>query len=465
MTATLAPELPPTLEWVNSDPVRLAELRGRAVVLWFWHAGSIWCEEVLDDLRALHQRHGSAVALVGVHVPKFDADRSSRRVLKAANRLGVPFAVASDADFVAWRHFGIAGWPTLLVLDAHGAVRRVLTGAGRGAELEQAVAAVLREGAGQPAPVAEPFRPLQHPEPRQALAFPSGLAWTPTHLYVADSGHNRILECTHDGDVLRQFGSGTAGLLDGDAEAAAFHSPRGLCVVKDSLYIADTGNHALRRVRLAHGEVETIGARGQSAGEPAWQSPFDVAPAGDALVVAMAGAQQVCLVNPSTGAMRVLAGSGELGLGDGDGEIARFAQPVALAAAPRCTYVADSATSAVRQLLHGDPARVQTLLGQDLFEFGERDGTRSTARLQAPGGLALDPEVPLLWIADTGNDALRLLRLEAGDLRAVELDYRLYAPTALAAGGGAVWVANSGAHEILRVAPGSGVVRRLPVGE
>src|SRR5690606_26051865 len=104
-------------------------------------------------------------------------------------------------------------------------------------------------------------------EPRLPLLFPGGLAATEDRLYVADSGHHRILECNHAGRVLRQFGMGTADFIDGDLEQSAFRRPHGLALVRDVLYVADTGNHALRRIMLRSGRVDTICGNGR-AGEP-----------------------------------------------------------------------------------------------------------------------------------------------------------------------------------------------------
>ena len=165
------------------------------------------------------------------------------------------------------------------------------------------------------------------------------------------------------------------------------------------------------------------------------------------------------------GELQLVAGSGDIGLADGTGEQAAFAQPAALALVQRTLYVADAASSSIRSVHLGEGRGVQTLVGRELFDFGDSEGTRSAARLQAPAGLALDPESPLLWIADTGNDCLKVLRLGGGDVRRFELEYLLHEPTALAAQGGMLWLANSGSHEVLRIEIETGRARRLAVGE
>ena len=89
-----------------------------------------------------------------------------------------------------------------------------------------------------------------HPEPRQALRFPLGLAVSTERLYIADSGHHRILECSHGGRILRQFGLGTADFMDGNLAEAAFHRPQALVLERQRRRLA--GEHPDRGARPAH---------------------------------------------------------------------------------------------------------------------------------------------------------------------------------------------------------------------
>jgi hypothetical protein len=103
--------------------------------------------------------------------------------------------------------------------------------------------------------------------------------------------------------------------------------------------------------------------------------------------------------------------------------------------------------------------------GQGLYEFGEHDGQRRDARMQLPMALALDPSAPVLWVADSYNGSLRKLRLGGGEMATHPLPRLLDQPAALAAGAGSLWIANTGAHEILRHDLASGQLVRLPIGE
>jgi sugar lactone lactonase YvrE len=306
------------------------------------------------------------------------------------------------------------------------------------------------------------------------LAFPSGLAASERHLYVADSGHNRILECTLDGRILRQFGSGSSGFIDGGSAEASFLAPRGLALWKDALYVADTGNHALRRISLHDGDVDTLCGTGKAGLRPdgspadashtALNAPWSVATAFDKLYISMAGWNQIWEYDLGRRSLAPLVGSGTSGLSDGEALNCHFAQPAGLALAQQTLFVADSGSSAVRgiQLATG---KVQTLMGSGLYEFGNVDGPLAQARLQLPLALALDPRAPQLWIADTYNSTLRLLNPIGRELKTLNLGYRLHQPAALAVNRSSLFIANTDAHEVLRVDFDSQLPRRLAIGE
>src|SRR5262249_39161552 len=126
-------------------------------------------------------------------------------------------------------------------------------------------------------------------------------------LYIADSGHHRILEAAlkkgADGwpalSVLRTFGSGQPDLRDGLPADAASRGPQGVARFENTLYVADTENHALRAIDLSNGATTTLagtGRKGSSGrGDPSkprelsLRSPWDVAALDGGVFVAMAG--------------------------------------------------------------------------------------------------------------------------------------------------------------------------------
>ena len=473
-TAAPAPEFPASLEWLNlTDPLRMAQLRGKVCAVAFVNLGSAWCQQRLADLGHLRARHRERLQVVAVHVPRFDAEREVRRSSKRSHFQQHDFPIAHDGDWALWQHYGIEAWPTVVLLDGDGNVRDRIVGEGGLRELDARVASLISELTPQLVN-ADPIRLRRSGEPPLPLRFPVGLALSGNYLYVADSGHHRVLECDSSGRILRQFGSGSPGFIDGPMELAALSRPHGLFVQRDVLYVADTGNHAIRAIELRTGDITTVCGAGRpgttvegSLADPravALDQPRDVVLAGDKLYIATAGDNRVWRLDLGTSTIAAVAGSGRLAVADGSGEMASFAEPVSLACVQQTLYVCDAAGSAVRSV-HTRTGVVSTLVGQDPWAFGRVDGARTDARLQHPQALALDPAAPVLWIADSGNDTLRRLRLGGGELTTFELPQRLHAPCGLAVSQDTVWIADTDAHAVLRLDPATGALRHVPIGE
>ncbi|MET1023884.1 MAG: redoxin domain-containing protein [Pseudoxanthomonas sp.] len=472
MTAVHAPDFPHGLHWLNAAPIALRALEGSAVALAFVDPASSWCMQRLADLAPLQRRYSGRLHVLVLAVPRFDAHRDPSAVLKRLRRHGVSFPIVHDLDWHVWQRFGIESWPTIVLIDPQGRmVDRIVGTPGVGA-LEAGISALCD-------PLPEPLEDVRlnetQPEPRTALRFPTGLVATADRLYVADSGHHQVLECNHAGRVLRRFGNGTADALDGGSEIASFCRPNGLSLLRESLFVADTGNHLVRRIELRSGNVQTVlgNRRAAMPSEGPIRSLQDVSlPSPTALVagnsgihMTLAGDNRVWTWNQAEGlgVLECRAGSGQLGQRDGAGILASFAQPSGLAQVQQALYVTDTLASSIRGVqLRGD--LTQTLVGSGMWEFGDADGQRQQARLQAPEALALDPDSPLLWIADTGNGCIRSLRLGGGVVTRLDLR-RLAGPAGIAAFGGKLWISETDAHAVLCLDLASNSLTQVPIDE
>ncbi|HRQ64989.1 MAG TPA: thioredoxin-like domain-containing protein [Xanthomonadaceae bacterium] len=425
-------EIPAHLQWINSNaPITLGSLHRRVVLLDFWSSSGVHCAHHVADMRYLQDRFNEGVTVVGIHVPKFEHERQAPVVAAAVRRLQVRHPVANDPDFVLWQHYGIRSWPTAVVIDAAGRMVVQLAGDGSREQLVDVIERLLEEAVDtdlRAFAAADVFRAL---EPRSVLSFPARIAADVRRLYVADTGHNRVLECSHDGRVLRTFGNGNPDLVDGRGHQASLHAPHGLALAQDALYVADTGNHAIRRIRLPSGEVETVaglGHRGHAGSrrmmrprESALSGPIDLAVSRDHLYIAMSGCHQVWSLDLVDHTLQVLAGSGRLGAGDGAPMSASLAQPSGLAMAGRSLVVADADASALRTIALDGGGEVATLIGAGLFEFGYVDGHRANARMQFPQGLCSDPRGQQIHVADSYNHAIRVFQMRSGELRTLAL--------------------------------------------
>lgn len=384
-----------------------------------------------------------------------------------------------DPRLVTWDAYTARAWPTLVVIDPEGYIVSTMAGEGHSANLEILVeqlvaehdaAGTLHRGDGPyvaPEPVASTLR-----FPAKAVELPGG------NLLVADAGHHQLTELAPDGETLvRSIGSGERGRTDGAADVARFNEPNGLALVPADLrgrlgydlVVADTVNHLLRGVRLADGQVTTLaGTGGQhmvggpdngSGTDPLalrLSSPWDVAwsDAAGAFVVAMAGNHTLWTFDPVVGELRHLTGTMNEGLVDGGPTDAWFAQPSGLAAAEDGTiWLADAETSALRRLtVAGDDARVSSVVGHGLFDFGHRDGAAAQALLQHPLGVATLPDGTVA-VADTYNGAVRVYDPVAGEVST--LASGLAEPSGLLVVDGQLVVVESAAHRLTRLALGA----------
>lgn len=464
------PEFPDGLHWVNRpEGVRLSGLRGRIVLLLFWNGASASSANVLRDLRTLEDRFPGAFASLCVHTPRYIAQQSDAAVLKAAQRNRVRAPVANDAEWVLWKRYAIGAWPTLLLIDPAGGLAARLTGEGHLQEIEDAIAE-LRAGAALNAPSAAPMASGPPVESGGPLAFPAHALGTANRLYVSDTGHHRVLECDPGGRVLRQFGSGTPGNWDGQLAACGFRLPHGLALAGGILYVADTGNHAVRRIRLDEGEVDTVLGTGRAAYVAVEQqgagvkasinSPQAVAVDGGTLYVAATGQHQILRGNLDKRRIETLAGDARSDVRDGIGGLSSLSQPAALALLPGQLLVADAGGNAIRRVRLRDLA-VTTLAGSSPWEPGCRDGTGHAARLAFPCGLAVAGD--RVFVADTFNDRMCTLDPYSGELATLAIDVPLDQPQGLSFAADALWIASRNDHAIVRVDPASGHGERVDV--
>ncbi len=473
LALSIAPELDPSMTWINAAPMTLAGLRGHPVVLLFWNAGSAHCHNALQTVGALASRFRESAAFVAVHVPKFDHERDGAIAWDVLQGEGAALPLVNDVECAAWQQYALSAWPTAVLVDAQGFIRERLVGDRAIEGLQPALEAEIDANfLRSPGHVDTPR--LDTSGARSALLAPAGLVASASRLYIADTGNHRILECTHDGRILRRIGTGNRDFVDGLADVAGFNAPRGLALLQDRLYVADTGNHAIRRINIRTGEVDTLVGNGRS-GDPvagvlrfskdaSLDRPWGLAVAENTLLVTLAASHQLWAIELGTVTLRHVSGSGRFGEDEGSASEATFAQPTGLAVLGDRAYVLDAAASGLREVKLIDGS-VRNLFGRGLLEFGLKDGGSRQALMQYPTALALLPNGQGLWIADTGNGALRRWVSRNQALTTVPLPSALHRPGALAAWQGQLWIADAGNHLVWRFDGDTGELHRLPVGE
>lgn len=422
-----APEFPRGLSWLNTEgPLTMRALRGKIVLLDFWAYCCINCLHALEDLQRLERKYAEELVVIGVHSAKFEAEKDTENIRQAVLRLGIKHPVVNDRDMRIWREYAVRAWPSFMLVDPRGKVFGAHSGERVFDLFDRVVAQLVEhyEAAGELSRGPWRARPEPAPAAASALAFPGKvLADGPGgRLFVADTNHDRIVVASlEDGTVLSVLGSGAAGLRDGPGREARFSRPQGMALAGECLFVADTGNHAVRRVDLVAEQVGTVVGDGQQDTE--WSSapgplagrrlnsPWDLEYAHGVLFVAMAGSHQIFGIDLEGGYIASHAGTGREDHVDGPLLAAALAQPSGLASDGESLFVADSEVSSIRAVdLDPRGGHVKTVVGQGLFDFGDSDGHGRQVRLQHPMGVAhADGQ---LFVADTYNNKIKAIDLE-----------------------------------------------------
>jgi thiol-disulfide isomerase/thioredoxin len=422
---TSAPSLRGGVDWINSGPISLSELKGKIVLLDFWTFCCINCHHILPDLAKLEEKYKDELVVIGVHTAKFAAERDTENIRRKVREYRIKHPVVNDANQTIWNRFGVNSWPTLVLIDAKGAYQGSLSGEGHFDEVDKAIGQLVEAQKARGELNLTPLKftaEMERPS-TGALLFPGKVLADAAgkRLFIADTGHNRIVQTSLDGSDPVAIGSGEEGFDDGGYQRVTFNRPQGMCLDGELLYVADTENHAIRAVDLKERKVNTlagIGSQARSVPRPGASgptkttplcSPWDIIQLKDdkALYLAMAGTHQIWKLDPASETVSVYAGSGVENIRDGPASAANFAQPSGLATDGENLFVADSEVSGVRVITgtHDREPLVRTVVGQGLFEFGDRDGRGASVRLQHCLGLAYAGEH--LYIADSYNNRIK----------------------------------------------------------
>jgi DNA-binding beta-propeller fold protein YncE len=409
------------IDWLNVNrPIAAGDLKGRVVLVDFWTLCCINCIHTLPDLAKLEARYPGVLVVIGVHSPKFDNEKKTESIRKAVLRYEIKHPVINDADQKIWKRYDCESWPTLMIFDPDGNFYGVISGEGAYDVLDHHIGMLVKDYKDKKLLKDTPF-PFQliREKADSPLYFPGKvLADAKTdRLFIADSTNHRIVITDLQGKKIAIAGEGVEGLKDGLFEKARFSDPQGIALVDDTLYVADRKNHVIRAVDLKAKSVKTVAGtgeqdrRGRGMGGPALKtglnSPWDLLAHDGKLYVAMAGHHQIWTLDFASQRIDPFSGNGRETIADGPHRMASFAQPSGLATDGKTLYVADSETSSVRAVPFDPAGKVETVVGEGLFVFGDVDGVGDNVRLQHALGVAFKDGK--LYVADTYNSKIKLI--------------------------------------------------------
>lgn len=140
-----APDFAPG-DWINSEPLKLKDLRGRVVLIDFWTFGCYNCRNTLPSLKRWHETYkDKGLTVIGVHSPEFETEKKIENVREQVASLGIKYPVVTDNDYATWNAYSVRAWPTLFLLDKAGRIRWSHVGEGAYEETEKTIQKLLGE--------------------------------------------------------------------------------------------------------------------------------------------------------------------------------------------------------------------------------------------------------------------------------------------------------------------------------
>src|SRR3954471_18051209 len=132
--------------WLNSPPLNMRQLRGRAVLVDFWDYTCVNCIRTLPYVQAWHERYKDlGLTVIGVHTPEFTFAQYESNVERGVREFGLTYPIVIDSNFELFKLFANRAWPSKYLIDKDGYLRYMHMGEGGYAEAESIIQELLRE--------------------------------------------------------------------------------------------------------------------------------------------------------------------------------------------------------------------------------------------------------------------------------------------------------------------------------
>ena len=140
------PSLGGATEWLNSQPLTAAGLRGKVVLIDFCTYSCINWLRSLPYVRAWAEKYkDQGLVVIGVHTPEFAFEHNVDNVRRAVKDMRIEYPIAIDNDYAIWQAFNNEYWPALYFVDAQGHIRHHQFGEGEYEQSEMVIQQLLAE--------------------------------------------------------------------------------------------------------------------------------------------------------------------------------------------------------------------------------------------------------------------------------------------------------------------------------
>lgn len=167
-----APELAGISNYISTEPVTLADLKGKVVLVDFWTYSCINCIRTIPYLNAWYEKYADdGLVIVGVHSPEFDFEKEPANVQAAVDKFGIKYPVVQDNDRDTWSAYENRYWPRKYLVDDEGFIRYDHIGEGAYEETEKVIQALLQERAANMGMTVDIDTSTANPEDAQSVNF------------------------------------------------------------------------------------------------------------------------------------------------------------------------------------------------------------------------------------------------------------------------------------------------------
>ena len=395
-------------KWFNiNEKITIDDLKDRVILLHFWDRACISCLESLPTIKKLEERFGNKLTVIGIYAAKFEGGKSENEIRSAIIKYDINHGVINDSALKLSTEFAVKASPTFVLIKPNGRQYKKYEGISSLDKMENDVKKLVKKYRFDINRKPLPILPEKFSKIANVLSFPGKLEYSGNLLYnsrsvaaifIANSGQNNIVASSLLGSILLKIGSGREGFLDGDFFTSEFRNPQSILFDDQKLYIADTGNHAIRVADFKTNKVSTLIGNGKKGGVVKAEiaakgfnlaSPTDIEffPDKKHIIISNAGANQILSYDLENQKIKLLAGNGEGKNKDGIYLNNSLNQTADMVVAKDKIYFVDALSSNLRSL--DKSGVVKTLIDKGL---------------QNPVGLTSDGDA--LYIADSFNNRI-----------------------------------------------------------
>ncbi|MFA5945801.1 MAG: redoxin domain-containing protein [Patescibacteria group bacterium] len=146
LTKVRAPEFPKGMTWLNSKSLKLADLKGKVVLIDFWTFSCVNCQRTLPHVTRWHRTYKDlGLVIIGVHSPEFAFEKDEDNVKIAVTEAGIEYPVVLDPDFAIWKLYANKYWPQKYLVNRSGYIVYDHAGEGDYAQTEMEIQKALSE--------------------------------------------------------------------------------------------------------------------------------------------------------------------------------------------------------------------------------------------------------------------------------------------------------------------------------